>query len=75
MGFQAEPAHDFHPTVFPTAIDERLPSEVVIEVDFVPLLIEPEQAILNRGDPDGVRDLSQEDLGPIGVVVEEQDPA
>ena len=70
----AEPAHDRHPAVVAVHVHERLAAQVVIEMDLVPGLPEPGQAIRRRPDPDGVGMGGQERGRSPVVVVEEEDP-
>ena len=57
------------------AVDERLPAQVVVQVDLIPGLFEASQAFGHGLHPDGLGILFQEDLRRVGVIVQEQQAA
>ncbi len=71
----AEPPDHFHPAILILAIDERLSTQVVVQMDLVPGLIEPGEAFGNGRHPGGLGILLEEDLRAPGVVIEEQEAA
>jgi hypothetical protein len=73
-GGAAEPADHFHPAVIFIAIDVCLTPQVVIEMNLIPGLGQPRQAVFDGLDPDGRGIFAQEGLGACWVVVKKQEP-
>ncbi len=69
---EGEPADDRHAAVVAGDVDVLLAAEVVVEVDLVPGLGEPGDALGGGRDPDGVGVDGEELLGPGRVVVQEE---
>ncbi len=68
----AQPPDHLHPGIDVVTPDKLPAAQVVIEMDFIPVLAQPIDAIGNRFNPDRLRVLGQEDLRPLRVVVEKQ---
>jgi hypothetical protein len=73
--FPAKPADHLHPTIFLAHIDKSFAAQIVIEMDLVPGLTEPGEALRHCSDPDCLRMLAQEVLGSGGVIIEKKQAA
>ena len=69
----AEPADDLHTAVTLVDVDKRLAAQVMIEVNFVPWVGKLAQTVGDSLDPDCLRVVRQERLGPGRVIVEKKD--
>ena len=70
----AHPANDLHPAIDSRRRHQLLPTQVVIEMDFVPAFFELVNAVDDGFHPDRLRVLGQKDLGAARVVVQKQQP-
>jgi hypothetical protein len=72
--FLAEPADDRHPAVGTFVIDQHFPAQIMIEMDLVPRLFQQINALLDGLYRHRTRMRGRESRGPIGGVIQKQDP-
>jgi hypothetical protein len=71
--FGAEPANDFHATIAAAAVHVLLATKVMIQMNLVPGLGETGDAFLRGPDPNRLGMLGQKNLGPVRVIIQEQE--
>jgi len=70
----AEPADDRHPAVSPLVIDQHFPTQVMIEMDLVPRLLQQAEALLDGLHPHRTRVHGHKSRGAIAGIIQKQDP-
>ena len=68
----AQPAHDFHTAIFAERINVNLTSQVMVQVNLVPLFGQLADALLRGEYPHRIGMTVEKDDGSLGVVVEKQ---
>ncbi len=70
----AKPADDCHPAVGTLVINQHFPAQVMIEMDLVPRLLQPFEALLDSLHPQRTWVRGQEGQSSIRRVIQKQDP-